>query len=282
MWRVRRPAGGPVTGTGSLRGSSFRLPCKRTTASSRLTSLRPPSRHPRAPSRPPPSRSLSPSFSVRSFSSSVNPPLRLPLGPILCALAPLSSLVRSFVRPTDRPLLCPPLCLSSSRRHHHPPRLLCSFARKRCHTRETAHRLFIPAPLLSLAHRSATRAQLRAVRLFSTVLSFPLSHLAKQRSCRVFASSFFLLLSPPSPRRPPTAPTVLQRHRHRRRSPPRPPLLLLCISRSSFSDRTGNTSRWTHNYLSHATTWAVRGWEGRGPKMNGRAGGRTPSRTKRS
>jgi hypothetical protein len=31
-----------------------------------------------------------------------------------------------------------------------------------------------------------------AVRLFSTVLSFPLSHLAKQRSCRVFASSFFL------------------------------------------------------------------------------------------
>lgn len=145
---------------------------------------------------PLPSRSLSPSFSVRSFSSSVNPPLRLPLGPILCALAPLSSLVRSFVRPTDRPLLCPPLCLSSSRRHHHPPRLLCSFARKRCHTRETAHRLFIPAPLLSLAHRSATRAQLRAVRLFSTVLSFPLSHLAKQRSCRVFASSFFLLLSP--------------------------------------------------------------------------------------
>lgn len=37
-----------------------------------------------------------------------------------------------------------------------------------------------------------------------------------------------------------------------------------------------------HNYLSHATTWAVHGWEGRGPKMNGRAGGRTPSRTKRS
>lgn len=37
VWRVRRPAGGPVTGTGSLRGSSFRLPCKRTTASSRLT-----------------------------------------------------------------------------------------------------------------------------------------------------------------------------------------------------------------------------------------------------
>lgn len=39
MWRVRRPAGGPVTGTGSLRGSSFRLPCKRTTASSRLASV---------------------------------------------------------------------------------------------------------------------------------------------------------------------------------------------------------------------------------------------------
>lgn len=38
VWRVRRPAGGPVTGTGSLRGSSFRLPCKRTTASSRLDS----------------------------------------------------------------------------------------------------------------------------------------------------------------------------------------------------------------------------------------------------
>lgn len=197
MWRVRRPAGGPVTGTGSLRGSSFRLPCKRTTASSRLTSLRPPSRHPRAPS-PPLSRS-SLSLFLGSFLLLVRQPSASPPSWSDLVRACSSLISRSFVRSSDRPtgrFSVPPLCLSSSRRHHHPPRLLCSFARKRCHTRETAHRLFIPAPLLSLAHRSATRAQLRAVRLFSTVLPFRLSHLAKQRSCRVFASSFFLLLSP--------------------------------------------------------------------------------------
>lgn len=51
-----------MTGTGSLRGSSFRLPCKRTTASSRLTSLPPCSSHRPAPL--PTNRLLQPSFSL--------------------------------------------------------------------------------------------------------------------------------------------------------------------------------------------------------------------------
>lgn len=112
MWRVRRPAGGPVTGTGSLRGSSFRLPCKRTTASSRLTSSPPPS--PQHPSTalsfsfsPFPFYSvplLSPSFSFFfSFLTVCRPSAHLLLDPTRCAPSHLRlSRLLSFIRPTSR------------------------------------------------------------------------------------------------------------------------------------------------------------------------------------
>lgn len=200
MWRVRRPAGGPVTGTGSLRGSSFRLPCKRTTASSRLTSLR------RLPAFPPSlilSFSFLLSFSLSlsrlsslslSFSSSsvcqLSAHLSLRSDPV-CAFA-RSLLSHLLVRPVDRPLLHPSLSSSLCR---HPLRLLSSFARKRCHTRERG-----PPPssfpaaslhgvdammLFSRSHHSATRVQQRLS------LSLPLIS-RSERSCREFTSSFFL------------------------------------------------------------------------------------------
>lgn len=135
MWRVRRPAGGPVTGTGSLRGSSFRLPCKRTTASSRLNSLS--LRH-RPPQHPPYNLSL-------PFS-----PTLLPLLSLFFCLSSLSAdppLTSFSIRPDARLRTCASLVSSrSSDRpagrpllslHHHISRLLSSFARKRCHTRET-------------------------------------------------------------------------------------------------------------------------------------------------
>lgn len=90
-----------MTGTGSLRSSSFRLLCKRTTASSRLTSLRLPSR----PIPPSPSLSLSHPLSLFLFfaRSSANPPAHLLLDPRTRCAPSRSLLSRSFVRSTDRP-----------------------------------------------------------------------------------------------------------------------------------------------------------------------------------
>lgn len=236
MWRVRRPAGGPVTGTGSLRGSSFRLPYKRTTASSRLTSLRPPSpsRHPRSPSR----SFLRPS-TLRFASLSVRPRARL--------RACFSLISRS----SDRPFLYP----SSSHRHH-PPCLLSSFARKRCHTRETAHRLFIPALLPSAAPtRRSSLSRSRIVlplafnsRRFVSPPRYPLSPSFSPRKAEVMRRISLLHSSSSSS-------SATATHRlFRRRS-----FLPLCTIRSPFSNRTDNTHEWTCNYLSHATTWAVCG-----------------------
>lgn len=108
------------------------------------------------------------------------------------ALAPLSS---PLVHPTDRPAGRPLLSF-----HRHISRLLSSFARKSCHTRETTHRLLRSSLLLpvtpmrcsSLACTILLPLALNSVHL---LLSFSLSHFAKQRSSRVFASSFFLLPS---------------------------------------------------------------------------------------
>lgn len=192
MWRVRRPAGGPVTGTGSLRGSSFRLPYKRTTASSRLTSLRPPSpsHHPvlllalsfvRQPSASLPSRSDPVrAFALASLSSFVRPTGRfsVPLPPIVIihhVFSPLSheSVATHAKRPTASSFLrCfPPL-------HRHDVHLFLARA--------------------SFCHSRSTRGDSS---LLHAILSLHLSHLAKQRSCGVFPC--FILLPPlPLPPRP--------------------------------------------------------------------------------
>lgn len=252
MWRVRRPAGGPVTGTGSLRGSSFRLPCKRTTASSRLTSLRPPlaARAPLGVALLSLCLFLFPALSLPlSLSSSPYPALRVRLSPPpanspLTSFSirpgarlrtPLSSpLVRPAGRSVDRPLL-------SLRRH--PPRLLSSFARKRCHTRETAHRLFVlrccPPPrrgMLSLAPFRHSRAQQRLSR--SVFHPFPLSvslFLLTSRSRGHDAYS--LLHSSLSPR--PTSAGCLA-------AVVVVLFFFFFVPRSSFNDRAGDTSTGGH------------------------------------
>lgn len=237
MWRVRRPAGGPVTGTGSLRGSSFRLPCKRTTASSRLTSLRPPlvplARSfsfflPFLPPSPLSSFYLASSLSIFHLCL---PTLLSPLSrsdPVRAfALAPLSS---PLVRPTDRPAGLP--LLSSSPSSTASPLLF--------RTKALPHARNDPPAASSFLAASLRRAAPRCDALFSlapfyrsrsaAAISFCLppslfpSHLAKQRSRRVFASSFFLFL--PLPRLP-----------RRRRLVP----FFFFVPCSSFNDRAGDT-----------------------------------------
>lgn len=111
---------------------------------------------------PPPANSLLTSFSIR-------PGVRAFARPLLSRLLSFGwPADRPTGRSVDRPLL-------SLRRH--PPRLLSSFARKRCHTRETAHRLFVlrcfPPPrrdamrcdaMLSLAPFCHSRTQQRLPR----------------------------------------------------------------------------------------------------------------------
>lgn len=241
-----------------------------------------PSRHPWAPS-PPLSQPFSLSLFLGSFLFLVRQPSASPPSWSDLVRACSSLISRSFVRPTDRPAasLSPSLSLflPSSSSSTTSPLLF--------RTKALPHARNGPPPLHSCAAplARASFCHSRSAPRGPSLLHCPLFPSFSPREAEVMPRIRFFILPPPlppSPRRPPTAPTLLQHHRHRRRSSPRPPLLLLCISRSSFSDRTGNTSRWTHNYLSHATTWAVREWEGRDPKMNGRAGGRTPSRTKRS
>lgn len=192
MWRVRRPAGGPVTGTGSLRGSSFRLPYKRTTASSRLTSPHPPSpsHHPRSPS-----LSFLRSSTLRFASLLVRP------------RAHLRACFSLISRSSDRPFLYP-----SFSHHHHPPCLLSSFARKRCHTRETAHRLFIPALLPSA--EPTRRSSLSRSRIvlplafnpwrFVSSPHYPLLPSFSPRKAEVMRRIPFFILIPPLPPPPRT------------------------------------------------------------------------------
>lgn len=77
-----------------------------------------------------------------SFVCQLSAHLSLRSDPV-CAFARLL-LSRLLVRPVDRPLLYLSLSFSLCR---HPLRLLSSFARKRCHTRETARHL-LRSPLL--------------------------------------------------------------------------------------------------------------------------------------
>lgn len=227
MWRVRRPAGGPVTGTGSLRGSSFRLPCKRTTASSRLTSLRPPSpsHHPRSPFLL--CFSFSFSFSLFLSPSSYFSFLRQPFAsppswsdPVRAfAFVSLSSLVRptgqpavnlSLFLPSSSSTMSPLLFRTKALPHarNDPPPLHSCAASLRC-----ADTMLLSFSLArSLAHRSATRVQL--VTRFVSSPQCPLFSSFSPRKAEVMPRIRFFILPPP-----------LLPRLHHRRCP-----LLLCIS----------------------------------------------------
>lgn len=238
MWRVRRPAGGPVTGTGSLRGSSFRLPCKRTTASSRLNSLS--LRH-RPPQHPPYNLSL-------PFS-----PTLLPLLSLFFCLSSLSAdppLTSFSIRPDARLRTCASLVSSrSSDRpagrpllslHHHISRLLSSFARELPHARNTAHRLLrssffaaslhdANAMLFSRLHHSATRVQQPSS--ISSFLSLFLTSRSRGHATYSLLHSSSSLSSI----------SWLPRRR-------RFVFFIFFVTRSSFSDRTGNTGGYATIY----------------------------------
>lgn len=173
-----------MTGTGSLRGSSFRLPCKRTTASSRLTSLR--LRHrPTDILRP-----LFLSFSVflhrlptLCSPSSRSDPMRA------FALAPLSS---PLVHPTDRPV-----------DHFSLSIVIYPVSSRLLHERVATRAKRGPPPssffaaslrdadamLFSRLHHSATRAQQR--------LSPPLFLSFSSREAEVMPRIRFFILPPP-------------------------------------------------------------------------------------
>lgn len=176
-----------MTGTGSLRGSSFRLPCKRTTASSRLTSSPPPS-----PSTslvrsfflflslslllcPPPScLILSLSFSLSSLSA--DPPLTsFSIRPD-ARLRTCASLVssRSSDRPAGRPLL--------SLYHHISPSPLVFRTKELPHARNGSppSSFFVSSPLLSIT----------PMRCSSLACTF-----CHSRSTTFISSSLFLFLT---------------------------------------------------------------------------------------
>lgn len=128
----------------------------------------------------------SPSANPPFTSFSIRPDARLRT----CA-----SRLLSFIRPTGRSIVS----LSSS---SYIPSPLVFRTKELPHARNgpppssffvaslhDAARRTAAAMLFSRLHHFATRAQQRP----HPILSFSLSHLAKQRSCRVFASSFFLL-----------------------------------------------------------------------------------------
>lgn len=214
-----------MTGTGSLRGSSFRLPCKRTTASSRLTSLRPPSpsHHPRSPFL----LCFSFSFSFSLFLSLFlllfpSSTLRFAslFGPVRAfALASLSSLVRptgqpavnlSLFLPSSSSTMSPLLFRTKALPHarNGPPSLHSCAASLRC-----ANTTLLSFSLArSLVHRSATCVQL--VTRFVSSPQCPLFSSFSPRKAEVMPRIRFFILPPP-----------LLPWLHHRRCP-----LLLCIS----------------------------------------------------
>lgn len=161
--------------------------------------------HPRSPSAPSVLlASLAPSSFLLLLPSFDNPPLRLSLQVRSCArlCACLSLISRSSEQPTGCISVSRCLCCSD---RHHPPRLLFSFARKRCHTRETAHRLFIPAPLPSTAPTDAPLSLARASFCHSrsprgpSLLQCSLCSSFSPREAEVMPRIRFFILPPPLP-----------------------------------------------------------------------------------
>lgn len=142
------------------------------------------------------------------------------------ALAPLVS-SRSFDRPAGRSFLS---------LHRHISRLLSSFARKSCHTRETAHRLLRSSSLLSMTPRAAPPR--RCSFLACTILPLALNSVHIPSSLSLFLTSrsrghaaYSLLHSSSS----------LSSFSRLLRRRCRFVLFIFFVSRSSFSDRAGNT-----------------------------------------
>lgn len=191
-----------------------------------------------------------------------------------CARLLLSHL--SFVRSSDRPTgrFSVPLFVSPP-----PVVIIIHHVSSALSHESVATRAKRPTASSFLRRSSRSRIVLPLALSSARSVSSPLSSLSLFLTSRSRGHAAYSLLHssssslPPSPRRPPTAPTLLQRHRHRRRSPPRPPLLLLCISRSSFSDRTGNTSWWTQLFIPRDDVGSPR--VGRTGPEDERTGGRT-------
>lgn len=146
---------------------------------------------PTLPPSPPSCLFLSLSFSLSSLSA--DPPLTsFSIRPD-ARLRTCASLVssRSSDRPAGRPFL--------SLYHHISPSPLVFRTKELPHARNGSppSSFFVSSPLLSITPMRCSSLAYTILPLalnnVHLLLSFSLSHLVKQRSCRVFASSFFLL-----------------------------------------------------------------------------------------